>query len=99
MITAGDDLLFPLIRLVFIDQRICSMAADIVEGLYFARLVLDQEEIEAGHVEPQIAARFCEAKTVRRKQPSLREDGSSFKVVEGRLRVPGIRENALKNSL
>lgn len=75
------------------------MATDIMEGLYFTRLILDQEEVEAGHVEPQIAARFCEAETVRRKQPSLREDCSSFKVVEGRLCVPGIGENTLKDSL
>lgn len=69
MIPAAQDLFSSCIWLILVDERVCSMAADIVKRMDLSLLVLDQEEVESSYVKSQIAPRIWEAYAMGSQQP------------------------------
>lgn len=41
---------------ILIDERVCSVPADVVEGLNIPLLVLDQNEVKVGEFEAEVAS-------------------------------------------
>lgn len=76
------------IRSILIDDRVCSVPTDVVEGLDITFLVLDQNEVKVGEFESEVAANIWQAKSVSREKPVFGEDTAAFKVIEQRFCIP-----------
>lgn len=59
-----------------------------MEGMNLALLVLDQKEVEAGHLQAREATGLRKMRTVHGHEPVLSEDGSLLQVEKDRLVVP-----------
>lgn len=56
MVAAAEHSPRSSIRSILIDERVCSVPADIVEGLDIPFLVFDQNEIKVGEFKAEVAS-------------------------------------------
>lgn len=85
MVLAGNDACSPAI---FIDNRIGSVSADVVECVHVALTVHAQEKGKAGLSEANVITSLGEAMPVSNKQPFLGKDGALLKFVHLRRAIP-----------
>lgn len=72
----------------FLNDGVCPVATDIVEGVDVPTAVPDDEEGEISIGEGNETAGILEAKAMRDENPFLRKDGTAFQLIHGRRAVP-----------